>query len=531
MSRFPYPLGIGLISDWAVRAAVPSSGQLGQLIEKLMEKQGAAGTELQLNILLAICGDQDVAAGQVLSELYPQASLHLILPVERGLMAQVLSATAAEAFEAILLRADQVWTSGQPKPNDLAPEQWPQFLERGRFSAGRFLVNYCDYVLFNSAANHYKDGGFDELLVLARAKQCPGLLLDGRGNSVELPGETMAQRFMDSMAKLEDSITAEPVVTHYMLDELQGSLSAELPQATLEAFKQQVLPVFIAAEDQAAQYQNLYNNAGMWAFGCSFLAAALVAVAVTFFHAAPVFFVMEFIMLMVGLGLIYRAEKRRSRHNWRSLRHLAEHIRTFMYMSVAGAEQPQHYAFRRSSGGGEADWVSIIMQQLSAVTPLPRWPKNRLQDLVAFVRGKWLDGQIKYHQNKLKDTKARAKRMERTSQLLFAAATIFALAHAAVPVAWQAFHHHLAAHWLTLLALILPVAGGALGATLSHRDYKRIALHSEKTALQLRQFAEKFNPLTMGEFYREVQRLADIMTDESEQWVSHIAARRLHPEP
>ena len=531
MTRFRYPLNIGLTSDWTGGGEAIADERLVFAIDGLLARNRGSGLDLQINFLVAVCSGQDVKTARLLSQKYPEAVLHLLLPVQQDNMAEVLSTEAMSEFNAVVKIAGNVSQGGQAGPDGLASGYWSQFLERARRSAGRFLINHCDYVVFSHTTGQNKGPGYEYLLDIAKNKQCPGLVLSGGGGVQELRGETMARSFMAAMSRFEGFMEQGPVSKHYLSDELKGGLGNDMPSDTLAALERHFLPVFAAAESQAAKFQNVYNRAGVWAFACSFFAAALVAVAVTFFYSAPFFFALEFVMLMTGLGLIFRAENKKSRRNWQSLRHLAEQLRTFFYLTVVGVERPQAYVSRRVNPGRESGWASMVMHQIANATPLPQWQDNKLDSLVEFIRDKWLEGQVDYHDDKLNGTREKAEHLERASKFLFVLATLFALAHAVVPMAWQAFHGHLAAHWLTLFALILPVAGGVLGATLSHRDYKRIALHSEKMIHDLERFREGFAPLTMEELQNNALELADIMLGESEQWVGHISARSLHPEP
>jgi hypothetical protein len=187
--------------------------------------------------------------------------------------------------------------------------------------------------------------------------------------------------------------------------------------------------------------------------------------------------------------------------------------------------------------------------------------------MLAFVRKRWLEDQIGFHERKAATAHRRSRRLENGGRALFVLAVLVAIAHLVIPL----LHHaesgapgqedaaivggapgesvseegasggggpresvpggdvsgeHAPGEGasgedlLVFLAIVLPGAGAALGGYRAHREYSRLAKRSAGMALELRELAARLDevrdPEALGNVLREVEQL---MLAEVQDWL------------
>ncbi|HEX9700907.1 MAG TPA: hypothetical protein VGD06_15735, partial [Acidobacteriota bacterium] len=177
--------------------------------------------------------------------------------------------------------------------------------------------------------------------------------------------------------------------------------------------------------------------------------------------------------------------------------------------------------------------------------------------MLAFVRKRWLEDQIGFHERKAATAHRRSRRLENGGRALFVLAVLVAIAHLVIPL----LHHAESGApgeegavsigdvfgesvpggdapgesvpggdvsgegapgegLLVFLAIVLPGAGAALGGYRAHREYSRLAKRSAGMALELRELAARLDevrdPESLGNVLREAEQL---MLIEVQDWL------------
>jgi hypothetical protein len=113
-------------------------------------------------------------------------------------------------------------------------------------------------------------------------------------------------------------------------------------------------------------------------------------------------------------------------------------------------------------------------------------------------------------------------------EVVFYIAMIVALLHFILPNIFPGFNEWSSAHVLTLFSLVLPALGATLGAVRSHREYKRLAMRSNKMVIELKELRGKFKLVTPKKLESLLHDTEKVMLKETLDWLALMKFAELH---
>jgi hypothetical protein len=310
-----------------------------------------------------------------------------------------------------------------------------------------------------------------------------------------------------------------------MYDEL-FSPDDGLPEEVKQVAREKILPSYARASLLAKSNQKLYRRSGLVAYSFSALAVAAVAVAMLVPRMSFWAFALELALLLAVLVAIVYANKRRAHTNWIEARYLTERLRSLVFLFACGFAPSRGDAFSTTgvadSAGG---WMHVVFDRVCAqLPPLAEWHGQPCDTCASFIRRRWVERQIEFHER----TAAAAGRMNHRLELagfgLFALAVMAAALHLVV----STMHIEWPERLLTFAAIFLPAAGAALGGIRSHREYSRIASRSGNMALTLKALDKHFDgPAQPDELSALLRRMEELSLRELQDWLTLMSFAKL----
>jgi hypothetical protein len=277
-----------------------------------------------------------------------------------------------------------------------------------------------------------------------------------------------------------------------------------------EVLREVLLPAQLAASRMAAEHQRRYYRAGQSVWLLFPAAIAAVAVGILVPSLGVIAWTVEFVLLLLILVAVMRADRARSLSHWVECRLLSERLRAACLTVACGLTPRDEVAHDPSAADG---WIDRAWRETMAeVTPQP---PPAAPAATRELLDRWLGRQQEFHQLKAAEAHWRGKALERAGHLVFALAIGAALLHVILGLA----HLH-PAGWepvLIFAAITLPGAGAALGGFRNHREYSRLAHRSRTMAAELaaRRAVLAAAPADQAaDLVREVERSALVETHE-----------------
>ncbi|MEA2572493.1 MAG: hypothetical protein QOI24_4494 [Acidobacteriota bacterium] len=334
---------------------------------------------------------------------------------------------------------------------------------------------------------------------------------------------SISRRYAQQAAYCGETVEIEQHKAHQQefRDELLADArSAGFPFESIEDVLEPIIDEYARADQLAVHYQQRHYFAaraipGIAAFG---ITVALVQV---LFALPPKLIVVE-VAAMVAVFFLWLISRQRSWHDkWTEYRHLAERLRSALFLILAGAiphevRGDDPLPFYR----GPEEWPRKAIDFLG-VTAAARLGERPFLQLRDFMARAWLDRQIAFHKVNAHRNHAKAKHRHVASGLLFSLTLIMALLHE------QEIGHHLrlwgwtvdGAPWITLMALALPVWAGAIHAVMTQLEFERIAARSARMHEMLRGTAESMKRARNEQELRAVATTAaEQMKVENREW-------------
>jgi hypothetical protein len=281
-----------------------------------------------------------------------------------------------------------------------------------------------------------------------------------------------------------------------------------LPQDVKQSVRDELMPFYVRASLVAKSNQTLYYRAGLIVYSFSALAVASVAVGTLRPRVATLAFGAELVLLLIIVGVILLTTYKRAHKNWIEARYLTERIRAAIFLTTCGVKtstvkQPANVGVT----GRPDEWMTIAFNEIIGRLNVPQ--PLAVKTLVGFVRQKWLQKQIDFHEAKARSAETKSRVLERIGLMIFIAAVVAALAHLLLHhVHVEALEVHVEAFgkYLTFAAIFLPAAGAAIGGIRAHREYSRLAERSKN----MEQSLTKLNAELSDEMSHE--QLSDVLT-------------------
>jgi hypothetical protein len=289
---------------------------------------------------------------------------------------------------------------------------------------------------------------------------------------------------------------------------------AGLPFGDVEPALSPMLRELARADVLALHYQK-WHLFVVTAGPCLAAGAVTVAVAqVLFFHEHPRLIVIEVAAMLAVLGLWAWSRGRALHEKWLQNRHVAERLRTTIYLTLAGAgaavrsERHDPLPFYR----GPSQWIALVSDALSRAA-LKALPPLDFEARRQFLLTAWIRDQKKFHESTARKKEGSAKCLHSLGVSLFALTLIMAVLH---------FSDQLHQPWenlVTFLALILPAWGGMIHAIASQLELERIAQRSGRMERNLGRIEHHLgHAKTMKELRHDAEEAAVLMSTENYEW-------------
>jgi len=310
-------------------------------------------------------------------------------------------------------------------------------------------------------------------------------------------------------------------------DLLVEGQSMGLAAEYLRPFFLWILPYFIRADALARRYQKRFFVVSDGLFALGVLAVVSVTVQALFFperHGLAWIEVSWLGMLIVlfGAGRLLRLHAR-----WLSQRHLAERLRSAMFLAIASSSMDSAAA-------------PVPIELGSFEDPVKEWPRRAFEEvwnlrptdastlamphLKQFLAQAWMQDQIDYHKSKGREHEWRHRFVTYSSISLFAAALLAAILHATLKD--QPGSDSTMTDTLVLLAISLPTGAGALAAIGAQRELRRNSVRSRRTASDLAAIKVRLESASDDPAFRAaVAAASDMMLGENRDWID---AMRFH---
>jgi hypothetical protein len=389
----------------------------------------------------------------------------------------------------------------------------------------------------------------------------PGALSVDRGHGLNAAALGRLEMF-NGFALAEEAAAA--YVANLEREHFDNPEGRCLPPASPALVRDRLAPFYARASLLAKRNQALYQRAGMAVWTLFPLATAAVAAAVLVPRFGTAGFAVHLVALLLMAAVVFLADRTRSHEKWLECRFLTERIRSGIFLAASGFDAT---TLRVPPFAGKESWrnewaVRAFEEIWRRLPRLEGCDGGSCAPMLAFVRKRWLEDQIGFHERKAATAHRRSRRLENGGRALFVLAVLVAIAHLVIPL----LHHAESGapgeedgvsiggalgesvpvegaaggdapgesvpggdapgegasgeRLLAFLAIVLPGAGAALGGYRAHREYSRLAKRSAGMALELRELAARLDevrdPEALGNVLREVEQL---MLAEVQDWL------------
>ena len=406
--------------------------------------------------------------------------------------------------------------------------------------AGRYVVDNCDLLiaLWDRRPSRGK-GGTAEIIDYAETKRRPVIIFNTEDpKDVRLTGvATLDAAEVEKIDRLNmpgisTSNLDNGVSRRYEKLFISDQADA-LPESAKARVKEILLPFQVKASEIAESCQGSYHRAGTRVYILSALAVLSVAVGTVFPEWSAHSYLVEFLLLLIALGVILTTNKFKAHINWLEYRFLAERLRSASILAVCGVEasliELPSYIFTATPTAG---WVEKAFVEIwSRLPPMEACHGATCEIWRDYALRHWIDKQITYHQDKAKEA-LQSNRLGHWAGLgVLSLALVAALAHSVPSLAGFATHLPWMDSTLTILAIALPGAGSAIAGIQSHREYSRISMRSSNMEHRLREIEERLNKVTEPtELERILKEAEELMMHEAQEWLMLMRFAELkHP--
>lgn len=267
---------------------------------------------------------------------------------------------------------------------------------------------------------------------------------------------------------------------------------------------------FSRADSLAVRFASIHRSTYLRIYILAALALVFAAMALTFQDSKPAVLVL-IILEMLTLTSIFTLYKK-DHHNhqqWLQNRCLAEALRPNIYLSQFGRcfslftnRNTDELMYREMIGHNQsgAQWVCIQAELLNRYIGFShcRYTPSFIEKSVAFLKSKWVSGQISYHLSNAAKMSVLGAKFSRLTHILFFSTCVVLLAKAALFAGKSYFWPELVASdvfimfykIVSLFTAVLPILGTALFAIRNHSEFDISAQRS----------------LTMLAFFRSLHR-------------------------
>ncbi|MFN7924955.1 MAG: hypothetical protein U0Q16_32960 [Bryobacteraceae bacterium] len=453
---------------------------------------------------------------------YPGAAIDVVLPLpDDEYMRDFETAESKNEFLQLLAQCRR---PVRLRPDDDSKESRNAAYE----AAGRWVVDHCDVVIaiWNSHGAVGR-GGTAEIVEYARLNRRPIIRI---WDSIE--AESGVGLRATSLAAIAEFNEARPnpserlpYLANLERDYFETPKSAAgLPEAARKIVREKLFPLYVHTSLLAKQHQKLFHRAGLFVYVFSALAVAAVAIAVAALDEDFSFlaYAFEFVLLVIAWLVVRRSHGHRSQERWMENRFLAERIRSGFFLAVCGVDPtPIETPPFMGHAHEPDDWMVRAFNEAWNRLPVLRPCEAGLCPLLRhYAIEVWLDGQVKFHEEKRDREAWHGKAFLTTAKVLFFVTLGAAFVHTALH---EWVHHY---PWinsaLTVIAIAFPAVLASIAGMRAHREHLRLEKRSESMARQLRVLAQRMS--TAGDNPKEFRRILlqadEALLRETQEWLS-----------
>ncbi len=496
-------------------------------METLAKIRGGGVTETSFSVLSPLAEGADrIVARAVLG--YAGARLDVVLPLTvEDYLEDFQTAESVAEFQELLGRCARPTVLRARPIRDEVHDPNDQSALRGAAyeSVGRYVVDHCDVLiaLWDGKPAQGR-GGTAEIVEYAKAQKRPILVVwDGgwqiydRGNGLDASGMEGIDQFNRFRSKPAECSGWE---SRHELKEFE-----ELPGPTRELVDLYLRPYYAHASIMAGGNQARFYTAGKSIYSFSAAAVGCVAIAALFPVLAAPGFGAELVLLIMAVVALRRARRRHAHQTWVETRFLVERIRCGMFLAVCGVE-PSPIEVLPFMGHAHTtnDWMVRVFEEIWQRLPrLSPCSKAECPLLNEFIRSAWIEGQIKYHQDKRKREKRARERLETAAKIVLpatiGAAALHLMLMGLLPRELPEWGHRVH-QGLTFIGLLFPAVAASLAGMMAHREHLRLEKGSENILPYLESLDRRIRSAEEpAQFERLLHKVDELMLRETQGWL------------
>jgi hypothetical protein len=512
---------------------------------------------------LAAGADRIVAEAVLDNERFDgQRRFETVLPLEQSDYEKDFAGDAdLNAFRRLLSRADETTELRSPQ-HDSPSMTSGEARRRAYLRAGRAVVDTCEILIAVWDGDEKANGvGTAAIVRYAVERNRFVLWVDANDPSKPvlslvaddasprgwraLPIPNTAKELSRSFHSLaaynrdsaHDSERAREIVAKEAAPLREAAAKAGLSADCIAPLIQVLLPHFARADQLAARYQSLYTSAARWLYGLAAVAVTIPVLQLLFLPDEIWIIGFEVLTLLVILALLEIGRHDAWHAKWLQDRHLAERLRTAMFMvlvDVAGPRRAQPLERFLPFYDAVGAWVGQVATRLTREASKHRCEVDRVEPLREFVLRAWIDGQTKHQRSSVERHRGLSHRAHRVGVVLFVVTLVAASLHA-VGVGHVEDVHELSG-WAVLgfmliaLSIALPAWGVAVHAINGMLDRDRIGARAQSMCriLQYEISRDIEQAVSFEELRDAVERAGELLQRENYEWLTSLAFQDLH---
>jgi hypothetical protein len=518
--RLPFRLWVGVSGHRDLPPDPLLEERVRQVLDRLRRSLPAsAQTPLRLGVVSALAEGADrLVAREVLAE--EGALLEVALPLPREeYLGDFPTRRSREEFLELLGRASVV---------TVVPDAGGR--EEAYAEAGRSTVDRCDaLVAVWDGAPSRGVGGTADAVARARDRKVPLYWIRSGGEGGYEVVEERGHGLPLARFREVDGYNRPPLAATGLAAGMRaeaGRLRAEAEQAGLaadlvEPALRWYLPFLTRSDRLAQRLQRRYYQLGTLLFLLTGLAAVAGAASSVFHRFDWKVTLPKVLLLLVLIGLLVEARRRRLPARWISCRLLAEQLRAAMFLTVAGLETRPD---RADLVDPSLDWVQAAVAEVCLLGPTGAPPAAAADGLRRFLLGAWIDEQLGYHRQTGDRQRRRDRVLDRVVWGLFVGSltvTLLEFLQARQP-----------GTALILAATALPALAGACSGIRELRQYVRNSQRSRRVAGRLERLRGRLRLARELDSIQELAAAAGVLLgDEIHDWFGVMGAEDLKPSP
>lgn len=515
--------------------------QLWELFDEKTRKRlddATLNTPVYFSVVTSLAEGADrLVAKEILR--YPHASLDAVLPLTaEDYLDDFSNPHSAAEFKQLLARAHR---SVVLQPTHLKE----QFQDESRLdlarkqayqAAGHHMVNHCDVLIAlwdGQPANGL--GGTAEIIAYARTVNCPVIIISTRdGFPVSMvPGQGLNDELLAGIEAFNDYHISEQEMQVYekniFNDLFDNQFAGSLTETARQEVKETLIPVYVRSSLIAKHHQKVYRRTGFLVYLFSASSVASVAIGTLYHSLFFPAYLLELLLLLLIITLVCYVEHRHSHRHWYENRFFSERLRSAFFFTACGLlpEKIEIPAYLHKAW--QQDWMFNAFESVCRrLSDGANQNQSSAGERIDFIRHKWLQEQISYHEAKAKKLQPLNHRLERLTFFLFLAAMASAALHLALHFVHFFPWVHELEKMLTFCAISLPAFGAAVGGIRAHRDYGRLTMQSRNQAMALSAIEQQ---LSQYQDHQQLQRclheIDKIMLLETQDWLNLVRFLKL----